>query len=123
VNYFGESSGPPSVTVSRHALLYGVEGGYGSKMGPLTLRAQLGVGNYAESVDVSVTAPGSPAVPSTGTRNSLYLEPGLMAMLALGSFLIGADANILILPGRTELDGTSSFDAGFTVHGQLGVKF
>jgi hypothetical protein len=128
VNYFGEgvdyyidNAGPSKAYVSRHALVYGLEGGYGVKMGPLTLRAQLGVGDYAESVDISWTAGGPP---TSYTSNSLYLEPGLMAMIALGSFLIGADANVLALPGRTELGGHSSpVDAAFTSHGQLGVKF
>jgi hypothetical protein len=124
VNYFGESTGPSYASVSRHALLYGVEGGYGSKMGPLTVRAQVGVGDYAETVDFTL-APGAPAAVGAngGTHNSLYLEPGLLAMLALGSFLIGADANILMVTNRAEADGSSSFDVGFTVHGQLGWKF
>jgi hypothetical protein len=130
MNYFGESQssalGTVGVSTSGKALLYGVEGGYGSKFGPLTVRAQVGVGNYGETIDVNVTncpPNASCVIPSTGTRNSLYVEPGLMAMIALGTFLIGADANVLLLPSRTEASGSSSFDAAFTLHGQLGVKF
>jgi hypothetical protein len=125
MNYFGESQTmAQGVSVSRHALHYGVEGGYGSKFGPLTLRAQVGVGNYTENVDVSVSAPSTTTVvPASGSRSSLYVEPGITAMIALGTFFVGADATILVLPSRTELDGTTSFDAGFTLHGQIGVKF
>lgn len=112
INYFGESQSAAGITASGHALLYGVEGGYGSTFGPLTLRGTVGVGNIGETVSVT----GLP----DATHNGLYIEPGVTGLIAIGMWLIGADANVLILPND---GGSSSLDAAFTVHGQLGVKF
>ncbi len=126
VNYFGASTTlSPGISASAHALMYGVEGGYGSKFGPLTFRTQIGVGNYSETVNVTVSGAGSAALvpPGTGTNTSLYIEPGVMAMIAIGTVFIGADANVLLLPNDPQLSGQSSFDAAFTAHGQLGLKF
>jgi hypothetical protein len=126
INYFGESQAAAFLSTSAHTLMYGVEGGYGSKYGPLTLRAVVGVGNASETVDVTCPSqcPVTITIHSPGTQNNLYVEPGAMAMLALGTVTVGADANILILPSWTDTSsGKSSLDAAFTVHGQLGLKF
>jgi hypothetical protein len=138
VDYLGESQTviSPGVsgssTMSVHALTFGVEGGYGLKFGPTTLRAQVGVGNYWQTVAfqeagggcVSVAigqacTPAGPVRPSY-TVYSLYLEPGVTAMIAFGTVFGAADANVLILPHEP---GTSSVGAAFTLHGQVGVKF
>jgi hypothetical protein len=126
LNYFGESQTLGPFKTSAKSLMYGVEGGYGSSLGPLTLRAQVGVGNYSETVDLTVSggaAAGMPVPTWTGTRNSLYIEPGLTAMIAFGTVFIGADANVLLLPNDPNPNGQTSFDAAFTAHGQVGVKF
>jgi hypothetical protein len=107
-----------SVSTSEHALLYGFEGGYGSKFGPLTLRGQVGVGNYHESFDVSVGS-----VQSSSSHDSLYIEPGATLLIAIGKLLLGADANVLILPNTSDASGKTSFDAAFTLHGQVGLRF
>jgi hypothetical protein len=138
VDYFGESqtaSSPGvsgSYTTSVHALLFGVEGGYGLKFGPTTVRAQVGVGNYQETVAYQaasggcvatamgqVCPPGGPVRPGYYV-NTLYLEPGVTAMIAFGTVFVAADANALVLPHQP---GTSSLGAAFTLHGQVGVKF
>jgi hypothetical protein len=121
INYFGESQSvqtPVNVSTSVHSLLYGFEGGYGSKFGPITLRGQVGVGNYHESFDISAgPLQGSPS------HDSLYLEPGATLLVAIGTFLVGADANVLILPNQPDATGQTSFNAGFTLHAQIGVRF
>jgi hypothetical protein len=136
VNYFGESQAadptvPGSLGVAVHALMFGAEGGYGWKLGTLTLRAQLGVGNFAETVSYPATNGGCVAI-ATGSAcppvvsrpsyriHSLYLEPGVTAMISFGTVFVAADANVLVLPNRF---GASSTDAAFTLHGQLGLKF
>jgi hypothetical protein len=124
--YFGESKNIPlpligSVSESLSSVLLGVEGGYGSKLGPLTLRGTVGVGNLATSVSYS-GVPAGANVPNT-TYNGLYIEPGVTALIGLGIWFVGADANVLILPNGTGLTGDTSLDGSFTVHGQLGVKF
>lgn len=113
--YLGESDNFTSV----HAWTYGVEGGFGAKLlGLVTLRGQVGVGNYTESADVKVLG-----VSANHTSSSVYVEPGVTGMVTLGALLLGADANVLVLPSRTRADGTSSTDAAFTIHGQVGVVF
>jgi hypothetical protein len=120
MNYFGESQDETFGTFSAHSLLYGVEAGYGSKLLDLiTLRGTVGVGNYSETVEVKQGAASGPSA----TANSLYVEPGVLAMLTLGSFLVGADANVLVLPSRTNSDKSTGFDAAFTLHAQVGIKF
>jgi hypothetical protein len=112
-------------STSAHALMYGVEGGYGVKLGARSLlRAQLGVGDYAEMIDVSGSSSAAASEPFRGTRNSVYLEPGLTAMFSFARVLFaGFDVNVLLLPNDAKLGGGSSFDAAFTAHGQFGLKF
>jgi hypothetical protein len=116
--YIGSSQNVASQggSISAHSVAYGIEGGYGTKLfGLLTLRGQLGLGNF--------TASGSGAL--SGNSSNLYLEPGLTALLSFGPVLVGADANVLVLPGINDPlpPGQSSWDAAFTVHAQGGVKF
>jgi hypothetical protein len=120
--YLGESK---SVTVlgttfsaSAHSVLLGLEAGYGSKLGPLSLRGTVGVGNIES--DGSGGIAGSPF---SGSHNGLYVEPGVTGVIGLGMWFIGADANALILPDYQGYDGSKSLEAAFTIHGQLGVKF
>jgi hypothetical protein len=123
--YFGASSTsnapttPPStVSTSEHAFLYGVEVGYGTKLLDLiTLRGQLGVGNFS----VSYTGIGST------TLNNLYLEPCLTGLVSFGILFIGADVSLIVLPGigdpTPSSNSSSSWDTAFTAHGQIGVTF
>ena len=59
----------PAVSSSTHSLMYGFEAGYGTVLvNVLTLRAQVGIGNYTRTADI-----GSRSVDSS----NLYLEPGI----------------------------------------------
>jgi hypothetical protein len=115
--YIGSSQDVASQggSISAHSVLYGIEGGYGTSLGPLTLRGQLGVGNFTISESGALS----------GTNSNLYLEPGVTALLTFGMLLVGADANVLVLPGVNNPlpPGDSSWDAAFTVHAQAGIKF
>jgi hypothetical protein len=119
VDYRGVSEG----LVSAKSLLYGIEAGYGvTFVDLLTVRAQIGIGNAAFSGSGNE---GSVKPPSD---NFLYLEPGLTVLVGLGSFFVGADANVLVLPHATPTDPTSfnppsSTETAFTAHAQLGVRF
>jgi hypothetical protein len=133
VYYFGSSEnvlGPGinsvgvPVTISQHSLLYGVEAGYGVKLSRLTLRAQIGVGNATvmgsntgDSVTNAVVAPGS------WSNNYLYLEPGVIAMVSLGRWFVGADVNALILTGFQNGSSGSSTGTALMWHGQVGITF
>jgi len=104
--YFGGSQSG----VSDHSLMYGLEAGYNWKITILTIRPQIGVGNYTLNVG---NAQGS----------NLYLEPGVTGLVSLGTFFVGADANLLVLPSFQTPGGSQGTDTAFTVHGQIGVKF
>ncbi|HTB74442.1 MAG TPA: hypothetical protein VK762_14420, partial [Polyangiaceae bacterium] len=52
----------------------------------------------------------------TSTSN-LYIEPGVTALISLGGWFVGADANLLFFPG---LDDSK---VAFSLHGQIGFKF
>lgn len=102
---------------NEHSWLYGVEVGYGLRFfDVLTIRPQVGIGNFA----LSDVAGGTTEVDA----NNIYLEPAMVVLLTLKPFLIGGDAGVLILPGFTGAQGGSptTFTA-FTAHGQLGVTF
>jgi hypothetical protein len=106
--YLGESKSVLGVSVSAHSVLLGLEAGYGSKFGPLSLRGTVGIGN--------IETDGSPGT----TTNGLYIEPGVTGVFALGMWFVGADANGLLLPSY---GGGSSLEGAFTLHGQVGVTF
>ena len=114
--YFGGSTdlSVPGIAgsehVSGHSILYGVEGGYNLSLPIITLRPQLGIGNFTLSQSIDIPGATTPDV------NNIYLEPGVTALITVGTWYIGADANLLFLPG---LDGSQT---AFTVHGQVGFK-
>jgi hypothetical protein len=111
--YFGSSQDASisgqSFSTSEHSLLYGIEAGYGfTLLDLLTIRPQIGIGNFTATVSAS-------GFPSQSNSN-LYLEPGVTGLVSLGMWFVGADANALFLPGA---DHTTT---AFTFHGQVGVK-
>jgi hypothetical protein len=108
MDYLGTSQVGQGVTESLKSVLYGVEVGYNIGVPLLTLRPQLGIGKYTQSESLSGT--------SDSTSN-LYLEPGVTGLLSFGMWIVGADANVLFLPGL------SGSQPAFTAHGQVGIKF
>jgi len=119
LNTFGATG-----SVSANSLLYGIEAGYGvTLVDILTIRAQLGVGNITISRNNSGSV-GSVTASAPSSLNNLYLEPGLTGLLGFGTYFVGADANLLILPSIAQQNGGgSSTETCFTLHGQIGVKF
>jgi hypothetical protein len=110
--YFGGSQDGTSV----HSLMYGVEAGYGFKLiDIITIRPQIGIGNFTGTV--------SPSGEPSSSNSNLYLEPGVTGLVSLGTLFVGADANLLVLPGISYGNGQSNTDTAFTLHAQVGVKF
>jgi hypothetical protein len=108
----GSCSEPPGVNLqqSRGGLLYGIEGGYNFKFSPVTIRPQLGLGNFRLSSSYGNPPPGS------GTSsNYFYLEPGVAWLVSLGMVFVGVDAAALFLPTGPGL--------AVTAHGEIGVTF
>jgi hypothetical protein len=92
---------------SRSALLYGFEAGYNLKFSRVTIRPQVGLGNF----HLSSSFGRGPDVVS----NYFYLEPGVVALVSLGVLFVGADVGALLLP--------TGPDPALTAHGQIGVTF
>ncbi len=119
--YFGSSQDETvlgsTFSAKDHSLLYGIEAGYGiTLLDLLTIRPQLGIGNFTLTASASGNAPGV-SVGGSQSNSNLYLEPGVTGIVSLGGWFVGADANLLFLPG-------SDYDtkAAFTLHGQVGIK-
>ena len=95
--------------------MYGIEAGYNFSVSLLTVRPQLGIGNYT----LTASSPGA----TTSSTSNLYLEPGVVGLLSFGQWLVGADANVLFLPGWSDSHPGGSSKAAFTANGEVGVKF
>jgi hypothetical protein len=113
-----------------HSLQEGIDVGWGFKILLLTIRPQIGIGNigFTESGTESVTVAGVTASTSANaSQSSLYLEPGVTALISLGLIYIGADINYLYVtsyPDGVNSTGVSTKGAGgATIHGQIGVQF
>jgi hypothetical protein len=120
-----ETTDGSSFSESVHSTQYGIEAGYGlTLLSLLTLRAQLGVGNFTVTSSGGGQVAGVSASASQ-SQSTLYLEPGVTAMVSLGIWFIGADVNALILTGLKDDDGSgnSSTKSALTFHGQLGLTF
>lgn len=126
----GNQSNTPSYSTAFHSLLYGVEAGWGFEVNDIvTFRPHLGLGiaTFPTSVSCggcgsSFGATNSPAPDVDTPPNNLYLEPGFTGLVALGAWFVGADANMLVLPGLQAENGGGVTPA-VTLHVQGGVKF
>jgi hypothetical protein len=115
-------------TTSSHSVEYGFELGYGYRLGPVTLRGQVGVGSF--EID-EVVAPNRPSTPGgfPGSERYLYFEPGVVGLVSIGFVFVGADVNGLLLPlgpsNPIGPNGTAghALAGAVTAHGQVGVKF
>jgi len=116
--YFGGSEEVAGSSTKRtgKAMLIGFEGGYSfSIVGLLTLRPQVGVGEYDGNFNPASPSPGAANYSAAG--KNLYVEPGVTAVVPFGLWFVGADGNVILLPGQI------GSKAGFTVHGQIGLRF
>jgi hypothetical protein len=118
---------PGSTTI--HTYQVGAELGYGFQFlrGMLTLRPQVGLGDALFDVNATGLQVGGGTVQSGSTvAANFYLEPGVTFLVFLGRVYFGADVNVLILPAVGEDEGgnsTSTTEAAFTAHAQVGFKF
>jgi hypothetical protein len=113
-------------SASDHALTYGIEAGYGFELfGLLTIRPQVGLGDYALTYNPGVCKMCNIIQPNrSSTIDNLYLQPGAVALVSLGMLLLGADASVLVVPGIKEPSGGSATtDVAFTAHAQVGLRF
>jgi hypothetical protein len=130
---FGGSAAPPYAEKA-HSDLVGIDVGYSFKVPFITIRPLVGVGDFTETVS-GLPQPFCPAgsgpcsVPNSESYNTLYVQPGITVLIALGTVYVGADANLLVLtsvPHYAGTNGPSSYDwleLALTFHAQAGVRF
>jgi hypothetical protein len=119
----GSNGSQPGVVFSEgdstlSSILYGAEVGYGFTWKIVTIRPQVGLGNY-------VLRSANSTFNRTLTVQSIYVEPGATLEFKWSYFLLGLDANALVLPqlgGPPESTGQTVHPA-FTFHGQVGLAF
>jgi hypothetical protein len=130
--YLGGTSGlDGGGSTTLHSLQYGVELGYGFKLlRLLTIRPQIGIGNYTAFASVNGLAVGptsGPTISGSSSQSTLYLEPGVTALASVGLLFAGVDLNLLVLPNLSTTDPSgnqgSTTDVAFTAHAQVGVRF
>ncbi|HEX7663119.1 MAG TPA: hypothetical protein VF407_01345, partial [Polyangiaceae bacterium] len=107
-------------SVSTHALMLGVEGGYGFHLSILTVRPQLGIGEATISSSISG---GLASTSLSDSTTKLYLEPGVTAFVTVGVLYVGANVNVLLIPGVDSGNGDSKLWASFTPGLQVGARF
>src|ERR1700757_138943 len=85
--YFGGGGGAndePGLPGGITTLMYGAEAGWGfTLIDILTIRPQVGLGNASFNISDG----------SSSTYWNLYVEPGVTAVLSLGTLFVGADVN------------------------------
>jgi len=113
VHYFGGTTSVLGHDVGSDANLLGGEIGYTIGAIPfLQIRPQVGGG------DAIIGPKGD----STGnSKGYFYLEPGLTVLIPLGLLYVGADANLLWIPGTDGSLDTKAWTS-FTIHGQVGIR-
>ena len=129
VDYLGSTTTifETSIPVEEHAFQEGLELGWNFKLlGLLSIRPQIGVGN----ITFSGTANSPYFTPSgvvLGTNrassgSSIYIEPGLTALVSFGPLVVGGDMSYLKIPDYPDSTATYSTHA-FTARVQVGVRF
>jgi len=130
--------------ISPHALLYGLEVGYGVKVARvLELRAQIGGGDdffgSGGTLSYGCTC-NNIVIPPVSVRSShyLYWEPALTALVDFGTLFVGVDVGALILPSGPVViaNGAGPYtvaslpfsdeqkvEGALTAHGQIGAHF
>lgn len=132
VDYLGGTD----VDLSDSALLYGVEIGYGIRrrvltLGAFTLRFQLGAGNAGfahtdpsqRTADVVSSASGGRSRSDTTVVSALYVEPGVVAMLAWGNVFVATSANVFVVPTIAYAQEPSSTWVSYVAAAQVGLRF
>jgi hypothetical protein len=119
--YFGGSADiPGGGSISSHAFMYGIDAGYSFHILMLTIRPQLGIGN----VTLAGSVQPDPASASVSASDShLYLQPGVTGLVTFGLVYVGAEVNVLVIPGVDQGDGNSKTYASFAPNAEVGVRF
>jgi hypothetical protein len=110
--YFGGTQQAAGMSVQQHAVLYGLEGGYGFRLADIvTLRGQLGFGNLAYTA-------------GNYDKSGIYVEPGVTALVFLRSLILGVDAGVVFLPGFSPMGPLPTTPGpALLLHGEVGWRF
>jgi hypothetical protein len=126
--YLGSSQdvneGGATESASIHTLMYGIDVGYNLDIAILTIRPQIGIGNATFHYNVDGNVPLLGATSGGTSESNLYIEPGVTGLIGLGLLYVGADVNLLFLPGYHPGGDTDiGTKASVAINGQIGVKF
>jgi hypothetical protein len=134
-------AGIGEVSLSQMSVLYGVDLGYTlsiPRVKYLKIRPLLELGDteITRSGNVGASDVTAGALSQYHSVNSFYAQPGLLVFLTVSGFFIGADANLLLVPGVLDItgaganmDGTGNLTTekrtfvAFTTHAQIGFRF
>jgi hypothetical protein len=133
VDYLGGSD----VSLSDHAMLFGVEVGYGAPVATfgssrLVLRPQLGVGDAAVihtdpslgKADIVSSASGTKSSGGDSvTVNNVYVEPALVLLLLGERTFFAVAANAMVVPHIAYGGGEPETWISYGVQGQFGARF
>jgi hypothetical protein len=133
---------PGEVSLAQRSVLYGADLGYSwsvPRVRVLKLRPMLELGDAAVSRTGTLGSSDLTTTPSLSPdrqENRFYLQPGLTLLLVVDAFVLGVDANLILIPGVVDLEGVGASADGsgnlltsqrtfvaFTTHGQMGFRF
>lgn len=116
----GSTDIPGGGSISSHAFMYGIDGGYSFHFLMLTIRPQIGIGNLT----LSGSEQADSATASLSVSDShIYVQPGVTGLATFGLVYVGAELNVLVIPGVDQGDGNSKTYASFAPNAEVGVRF
>ena len=116
----GSTDIPGGGSISSHAFMYGIDGGYSFHILMLTIRPQIGIGNLTLSGSEQAD---SASASLSVSESHIYVQPGVTGLVTFGVVYVGAELNVLVIPGVDQGDGNSKTYASFAPNAEVGVRF
>jgi hypothetical protein len=133
------NAGGGEVQLQQNTSLYGLDLGYTfdfRRAKWFKLRPILEIGDAEISRYGSVSSQDINGIVGLNGDNRFYLQPGLTALVVAQAFFIGADVNLLVIPGVSDPEGIGENVSGTgtvlsttralvacTTHAQIGFRF
>jgi hypothetical protein len=111
IYYLGTSSAADRI----HTAMEGAELGYTFGTPVFKVRPLVGFGNSTTTY--------APLQGSGSSFDNLYVEPRVLLMVPLGTYFVGVDAAVILLPGGQLAGSDGVLRTAFGGHLELGMKF
>ena len=127
--YFGRGTANAGFDskITEHALKVGGDLGYGFKIGPVTVRPHLGLGDLVISTSVMrgpvCACQIVQVVPQPSEQNDVYIEGAVTALVPLDMFFVGANVEFLVLPNPSDGSCCDQLETAFTFGAETGIRF